>query len=473
VSHNSLSHNAARGNALSRHLAVGGWRTRAVAAIATTLLTVSGLAASPASAAVATFGEPSARASFGTDIVFDQPVDLQAPPSRVEVLISFPGAAGPLVTEVPAPSGAGHQALRYRLLIADGHISPNTRVTARWRLTAGAATQIGPPVSVLYTDTRFDWQTRKGDIVRIHWYQGDDAFGRRAMSIAEAGVAKAEELFGVTETEPIDFFVYASQVPFYDALGPGTRENVGGQAQADIRTMFALITPGEINDAWVANVLPHELTHLVFNTAVKNPYHFPPRWLNEGLAVYLAQGYGADDRALVRGAARDGGIMPLASLTGQFPTTRDRFFLAYSESVSAVDYLIRTYGRPALVKLVRSYAAGVTDDEAFKAALGIDATAFGTAWLKEVGASAPKSYGPQPAPPGPLPPGWSADESPALPVATPPGAAVPSDTRTNESGTPAATQLDTGTVAVALAIVAAILGLSGLAVILLSRRSAR
>src|SRR6266508_6684716 len=408
---------------MSRRRGAGGWQARLVGSIAVALVVLSVLAPAPVRAAVATFGQPSARATFGTEIVFEQPVELQAPPSRVEVLISFPGAAGPLVTEVRSPSGAGRQTLRYRLLIADGHVSPNTRMTARWRLTAGSTFETGPPASVLYADTRFDWKTRKGDIVRIHWYQGDDAFGRRALAIAEAGVAQAEELFGVKETEPIDFFVYSSQAPFYDALGPGTRENVGGQAQADIRTMFALITPDEINDAWVANVLPHELTHLVFDTAVKNPYHFPPRWVNEGLAVYLAQGYVADDRALVRGAARDGAIMPLGSLTGQFPTTRDRFFLAYSESVSAIDYLIRTYGRPALVKLVRSYADGVTDEEAFTAALGVDATAFGNAWLKDVGAAAPKSYGPQPAPAGPLPPGWSAEGPDSSPIPSAPTSA--------------------------------------------------
>ncbi len=457
---------------MRRPAGAGRWPVHALAGLATALVALSSLGAAPASAAVATFGDPSARANFGTEVVFEQPVALQEPPTRVEVLISFPGAPGPLVTAVRPPSGAGRQTLRYRLLIADGHISPNTRVTARWRLTAAAATEIGPPVSLLYADTRFDWKTRKGDIVRIHWYQGDDAFGRRALAIAEAGVANAEELFGVKETEPIDFFVYSSQAPFYDALGPGTRENVGGQAQADIRTMFALITPDEINDAWVANVLPHELTHLVFDTAVKNPYHFPPRWLNEGLAVYLAQGYGADDRALLRGAARDGAIMPLGSLTGQFPTTRDRFFLAYSESVSAIDYLVRTYGRPALVKLVRSYAAGITDDEAFKAALGIDAAAFGTAWLKDVGAGAPKSYGPQPAPAGPLPPGWSAEGPASSAAPSAPTAAKPSPLADVE-GPNSTVSIDSGMVALVLAGVALGLGAVGLAILLLSRRSTR
>ncbi len=90
--------------------------------------------------------------------------------------------------------------------------------------------------------------------------------------------------------------------------------------------------------------MPHELTHLVFDTAVKNPYHFPPRWLNEGLAVYLSEGYTDAWRAAVTNAVRADGIIPLDGLAGQFPTTRDQFFLAYGESVSAVDYLVRKYG---------------------------------------------------------------------------------------------------------------------------------
>ena len=156
---------------------------------------------------------------------------------------------------------------------------------------------------------------------------------------------------------------------------------------ADIRTLFALIPPSQIDDAWVGIVIPHELTHLVFDTASKNPYHFPPRWLNEGLAVYVSQGYDASDRAHRRGARPGRHLIPLDGLIGQFPTTADRFFLAYAESVSAVDYMVRTYGKDALVALIRSYADGRTDDEAFKAALGVDITAFGDAWLADVGAS--------------------------------------------------------------------------------------
>ena len=93
-------------------------------------------------------------------------------------------------------------------------------------------------------------------------------------------------------------------------------------------------------------------------------------------------------------------------MTGQFPNGQD-FFLAYSESVSAVEFMVRTYGPDALVTLIRSYSEGRTDDEAFTAALGLDMTAFGDAWFKDVNATPKTKAGPQPAPPGPVPSAWT------------------------------------------------------------------
>jgi len=351
-------------------------------------------------AASPNFGTPTLEGSFDTDLVAVQPVTIDAAPDRVEVLLTTADSVAPLVSEVPAPSRPGFRRLEYTVVSAAGPFLPNTPIRVRWRITTDGVATLGPEVRTVIEDTRFDWQTVSGDIVRVHWYEGDRAFGERALQIGERAVKETAALLGVTEDEPVDFFIYADQDKFYDALGPGTRENVGGQANADIRTMFAHIPPSSIDDAWVENVVPHELVHLVFDTAVRNPYHFPPRWLNEGLAVYLSVGYGAGDRSSVEGAARDGDLIPLDGLVGQFPTSADRFGLAYSESVSAVDFFVRTHGRDALIQLIRSYADGRTDDEAFTAAIGVDVGAFNDAWMADLGAVAPKRYGPQPAPVG-------------------------------------------------------------------------
>ena len=387
---------------MTRRSAAGSLRLIAVLGL---VLGASGLAAAPVRAATVEFGRPSITGSFDSGVVASQPVNLQGSINRIEVLVTMADSPAPQVSEVTIPFAGGRTTLQHTLGGPDAHIMPNTPVAVRWRITSDGTTRIGPEARTVVADDRFDWQTLSGDVVRVHWYKGDRAFGQRALAIGEREVAETSKLLGVKETKPIDFFIYADQGPFYDALGPGTRENVGGQANAEIRTLFADIAPSSINDPWVENVVPHELIHLVFDTAVDNPYHFPPRWLNEGLAVYLSVGYGPSDRSEVENASSSGDLIPLDGLSAQFPTGPG-FGLAYAESVSAIDYLVREHGQDALVSLVRSYADGKTDDEAFKGAIGMDTAAFDDAWLADLGARQPVAYGPKPAAPGPIPPGW-------------------------------------------------------------------
>ncbi len=398
------------------------------------------LAAGPAQVAgadAATFGQPTATGSLGHDIVFTQPVTLSVPISSAELLLTVADATGPEVIPVAAVHEAGKATLTDAVPTSgSAHILPNTPMVARWRLIPRDhpdATIEGPELRFTYGDDRFQWQTLKGSIVRVHWYQGDDAFGQRALKIGEDAIRSSGALLGVTEERPVDFYIYADQTSFYDALGPGTRENVGGEANADIRTLFALITPAAIGDAWVGIVIPHELTHLVFDTAVRNPYHFPPRWLNEGLAVYLSQGYDPSDRSDVENGASAGSLTPLPGLIGQFPTSAAGFSLAYSESVSAIDYFVRIYGRPAMVGLIRSYADGRTDDEAFTAAIGLDVAGFSDAWLADLPAKVPTKVGPLVAPGGPLPVAWGGSSAPTTGTA-----GTGSDTGSTGSGVPVA-----------------------------------
>lgn len=396
-------------------------RRRVVVSLATAAALLGALPSAPVTlAAEVDFGEPTLTASFSEGIVVSQPVSFDETPTRIELLLTF-GDEAPTIRESRVEGGI--EVLEYHFPTDEDHILPNTPIEARFRITPadGGPPVLGPTVRGVYADDRFAWRSATGDIVRVHWHDGSQAFGERALAIGEEAVARTSELLGVTETEPIDFYIYADQDAFYDALGPGTRENVGGQANADIRTLFAHISPSGIDDPWVDIVIPHELVHLVFDTAVDNPYHFPPRWLNEGLADYLSQGYDADYRATVERAAASGDLIPLDGLGGQFPTSGERFYLAYAESVSAVDFLIREHGQDALVELIRSYADGRTDDEAFQDAIGLDVAAFDAAWLADLGAVTPVRHGPQPAPAGPLPEEWTTG---GAPVVGGPGAAT-------------------------------------------------
>ncbi|MBI3751005.1 MAG: hypothetical protein HY263_05025 [Chloroflexi bacterium] len=381
-----------------------------------------------------TFGTATVTSTFLSGISISEPVTMPSDVRRIDVLVRTGESTRTFTTPVALP-GPGGSVLQYRLSTPSGALIPNTLVELAFRVTLSDGTAVtGPTSTIRYADTRYTWQTITGSLVRVHWIDGGRDFGQGALTIAEAAVRNAAALLGVTETDPIDFFIYGDRTAFYDVLGPATRENVGAAAFPEIRTVIANISTTNPSDPVVAIYLPHELTHIVFGDATANPYHRPLHWLNEGLAVYLSQGYDSGSRQGVESAAGDGTLMPLAALSGQFPTSADRFALAYDEAVSAVDFMVKTYGRAGVVTLIRSYATGVSDDEAFEAGIGVDQAAFERAWLASLGAAAPNPFGPQPAPAGPLPSGWAAAAPTAGAIESPTASRAPANGSTGGTG---------------------------------------
>jgi hypothetical protein len=445
-------------------------RIRLASIVLTLLLALLALGvATSARASDAVFGQPAAEATLGDPITFNTTLTASAQPERVELLLGLPGEAA--VTVLPAAiSGAGGNWRAAATL--DGHVAPNTTFSYRFRVRDPAGGDvIGPEGSITVSDERFAWRTLDGEVVRLHWFEGDDAFGQRALQIGEQAVQRARELLGVTDFTPVDFFIYSSAADLRFALGPGARENVGGQAHPDIRTMFGLIRPDQIHSDWVDTLVAHELTHLVFDSATDNPFNGPPRWLNEGVAVYLSEGYSPTRRDPVERAVERGELIPIVGLGGLFPTTLDEFLLAYGESVSAVDFFVRTYGEEKLWALVRSYAEGVSDDDAFSAATGADVATFNAAWMGSLGVDVPPPFGPQPGPTGPIPPDWTVAQGP-----TPgPGEPTPIAPRPTPSPNgPPATPADDGRQVVLIAFVVLALALAVvIGLLLIMRRNAR
>ncbi len=357
-------------------------------------------AAGPVAAAgPISFGTGSATSKFGVGIVFTQPYS-GATIKSADLLVTLPGDIGP---SVAALDTIGASSLVYSMDTSSSGLYPNTPVVAHFEIVLNDGTvQDGPDISIRYADDRYTWHVVVGKVVRLHYIQASDAFAQQMLTWGENGLQKAANFFGVTETAPVDFFVYPSEAVFQQGLSQaGT---IGGVTLSAFRTCFAAVTPGD--SVYGQSVIPHELTHIAFADASDSPYHNPPRWFNEGLAVYMADGYSSSDRQLVSQAVRNGTLRSLLAYSDYFPLDASRIFLAYAESVSAIDYMVRKYGQAAVAKIVRTYASGTSDDEAFKAGMGIDVATFNAAWLTSVGVT-PTQYGPQPAPTGPVPPGWN------------------------------------------------------------------
>jgi hypothetical protein len=367
-------------------------------------------------AAGPSFGPPSVTAKLGETLTFTSTID-GGDIASVDVVIHLDGNPTSVVVAstvqinniFQAQADINVSASALCACLAQGNSTPNTHFNFQFRVTdSSGAETFGPVAEATVEDTRFTWQTlTKGDVV-IHWYNGDQAFADSAADSANAAIVKAAGAFGVTVAKPFDMFVYDTQEAMRSAVSPN-RENIQAEAHPDIDTIFAWLPSNQPADPDNEVTIAHELTHLVFHHAVDNPYHGVPRWLDEGIATYESEGYTSYWQNIVNDAVAGHSLIPLDGIAGLFPSVKEGFYLAYGESVAAVDYFIRTYGEQKLSELVASYGQGVSDDDAFTAATGSTVDAFNDAWFASMNQAPPDAVGPQPGAPGPLPADWTSD----------------------------------------------------------------
>lgn len=127
-------------------------------------------------------------------------------------------------------------------------------------------------------------------------------------------------------------------------------------------------TPGMFN--WQATEW-HELTHVV---TLQMSNQRIPRWLTEGISVYeegrQRPEWGRDMDVAFARALDAGKVIKLKDLNAGF-TKPDTISLAYYEASLLVDHLITTRGQAALNRFVRSFADGLTTDQALQKTLNL------------------------------------------------------------------------------------------------------
>jgi hypothetical protein len=186
-------------------------------------------------------------------------------------------------------------------------------------------------------------------------------------------------------------------------LPPNSEPWIAGSAYPGLHLIMAILPAGDLNE--VKRVVPHEISHQVLGQATADPFNYPPKWLDEGLAVY-SQESGREKfyrRALE--LAADGEVPPLATLNGEFPYDPDAALAAYAYSLSAVIYILDTYGDEGMARLIAAFPEGITYDDTILQALGVSFDELDRQWREDLVADAqrgdatigtPLSSGPTP-----------------------------------------------------------------------------
>jgi tetratricopeptide (TPR) repeat protein len=144
-------------------------------------------------------------------------------------------------------------------------------------------------------------------------------------------------------------------------------------------------------------VLRHELAHSFVTARTRNNC---PTWLQEGVAQWLEGGDPGRDDLQLAPLARTGKLQSLLTLEGPFRGLGEaEANLAYAQSLSAVNHILRKNGEAALVRLLLALGDRLPSEEALPVALGLSYPEFQKSWEQALratvgpaaGAASPRS----------------------------------------------------------------------------------
>jgi hypothetical protein len=263
---------------------------------------------------------------------------------------------------------------------------PGAAVIYYWEVTDSAGNQVRSDEQLVrYEDTRYDWQILENDDIAVWWHDRRASFGEKVFEIAVQAVENQRQLFQADLDFQMRILIYNDFAEFAEWNGV-VSEFIGGQAFPDQGVTAQIVSAYGSQEHWLNDVVPHEISHLYFEQVTFNRRSNPPTWLNEGVAQFNEFGSHRATLRDVETAANRGDLIALSALEvgfGYFNESRAR--LAYAEALSAVTYLVETYGEEGMAALLAAYREGMVTDEAFPAALGVTPGQFEADWTVWLG----------------------------------------------------------------------------------------
>ena len=319
---------------------------------------------------------------FGQHVTFQ--ARIQSPVPIQSATLVFSDNFDEIVRRFPLEIG-GEGVVTYRYDVVQNVLRPFVTITFWFEgVLQNGETFKSENYRVMYVDDRFTWQQRVDGSLRVHWYEGDEAFGDALLDAARRSLSAVNDLFPVQLDSPIDVYVYASTEDLKNALFLGGEEWQGGHANPRLGVALLAITPGPGQSIEMETLIPHELAHVLLYRSVGDGYSALPIWLKEGIASSAELYPNPDNEQALINASQKSSLMPIADLCDAFPLDASRAFLAYAEAQSFVRFLRDTYGTPSLFQLASAYADGLGCEQGVVRTLGTSLASLDTRWRESV-----------------------------------------------------------------------------------------
>ena len=267
-----------------------------------------------------------------------------------------------------------------------GSLPPGASLWWRWKFTdESGAEKVSDKKTVIWLDSKHDWQKKSSDYINIHWYEGDKSFAQDLLDTAERGLDLLEDNTGLVPDYQIHFYIYANTEDMKDAIlyEPNW---VGGQA-TPAHSIVIIGISGQGDLEWGRDTVIHELTHIVVGHLTFSCLGDVPTWFNEGLAVFNEGELDANSERQLQDAIDGDNLLMLRSLSGGFSEDPAKAHLAYSQSYSVVKFMVENYGHEKINAVLVALRDGTTIDDALTEVYGFDVNGLDSVWREAVGAS--------------------------------------------------------------------------------------
>jgi len=264
-----------------------------------------------------------------------------------------------------------------------GSLPPGASLWWRWRYTDDTGREyLSETQTATWLDNKHKWQTITSDFLRLHWYDGDQAFANDLLNAGQESLSRNQKQAGLIPDAPIDIYIYSDPQDLRDSIlyEPSW---TAGQAFAEYNIV---IIAGQNNTEYDRNTVIHELTHVLVGHFTFSCLNDLPSWLVEGLAIYSEGKLDPSSQEQFDQAVQNNELLSVRSLSSGFSEEFSKAILSYSESFSLVEFLIKTYGQEKMTQLLSILRDGNAIEPALISVYGFDIDGLEDVWRDSVGA---------------------------------------------------------------------------------------
>ncbi len=236
--------------------------------------------------------------------------------------------------------------------------------------------------TILSCPVNGEWATITSPGFILTYDPVDESVAEEVLEFADEGLERVSKSLRFRPEEKTTIYLCSTQKQFRELTRGGVPDWGIGCAIPKSGTIVLKSPRAARRNLDLKTIISHEISHVLLGKALRGIR--PPRWFDEGLAIYQSKEWRLGDGLTLAWASLFNSIIPLSQLEDSFPTEERRANLAYTEGFSAVSFIVTDYGEESLMELISSLAKSGDMDGAFGESLGLGYPEFQSLWLQWV-----------------------------------------------------------------------------------------